>query len=254
MIADPVAQAWRRRARPLLGTLVEVGFGAAEAAPAAPAEALFEAAFAAVMEVQRALSRFDPESDVSRFHALPRGQSLQMRPATRAVLTAAAELQRLSGGDFDIALASAPQGWQCEGDLLHKRDAATRLDAGGIAKGHAVDLAVQALIDRGCAAGWVNAGGDLRVFGHVDLPVQLRDEATGGVRPFARLRDAAFATSHFGPGSRSALVSGRRSARTHVSVAAPLCLWADALTKIVAIRGDTADAILTRFQACAWQH
>jgi thiamine biosynthesis lipoprotein len=39
-----------------------------------------------------------------------------------------------------------------------------------------------------------------------------------------------------------------------VSVAAPRCLWADALTKIVAISGDAAHPLLARHGAKAWQH
>jgi thiamine biosynthesis lipoprotein len=39
-----------------------------------------------------------------------------------------------------------------------------------------------------------------------------------------------------------------------VSVAAPRCLWADALTKVVAISGDTAHPLLARHGAMAWQH
>ena len=239
--------AWRRRARPLLGTLVEVGLCAA----GPDADAAAESAFAAIHEVQRCLSRFDVDSDIARFHALPAGQSLRLRPATRAVLAAAAELHGASEGDFDISLGSAPRGWRLEGDELHKLDAGARLDAGGIAKGHAVDLAVSALLERGCAAGWVNAGGDLRAFGDVEVPVLLRDEITGGVRRFATLQQGAFATSHFDRGSRATLTHRRRA---HVSVAAPQCLWADALTKIVAIRGDTDDPVLARYQASAWLH
>jgi thiamine biosynthesis lipoprotein len=40
----------------------------------------------------------------------------------------------------------------------------------------------------------------------------------------------------------------------HVSVAAPLCLWADALTKIVAASGDPAHPLLARHDARAWLH
>lgn len=252
MKSDAGNPAWQRRARPLLGTLVEIGVRSA------PGEhrAAFDAAFAAVFEVQQCLSRFDADSDVSRFHALRCGQALSMRPATNTVLTAARELQLASDGMFDISLGTAPQGWRCDGDELHKLSANTRLDAGGIAKGHAVDVAVQVLIDHGCAAGWVNAGGDLRVYGGVGVPVHVRDEATGGVRLFATLQDCAFATSHFDYGSRSKLVLGpdARRTRAHVSVAAPQCLWADALTKVVAIRGNTFDPLLAHYDATAWKH
>ena len=270
MTLPSLGGAWRRRARPLLGTLVEVGLQSRhDAAPVSlgsaqdsALEPAFEAAFEAILAVQASLSRFDAASDVCRFHALPCGAALPLRPASRLVLMAAAELQQTSDGLFDISLGTAPDGWRIDGDLLRKTHPQVRLDLGGIAKGHAVDVAVQALTARGCTAGWVNAGGDLRAFGAVCLPVHLRDEAGGGVRPFAMLQDGAFASSHFGTGARMALCKGaalRNGAAPHpghdwVSVAAPLCLWADALTKVVALAGDSAAALLTRYGATAWQH
>jgi thiamine biosynthesis lipoprotein len=241
---------WRRRAQPLLGTLVEIGVSGSAGTDL---DAALDAAFAAVSDVQRALSRFDADSDIACFHRLRQGESLAVRPATRRVLAAARALASASDGAFDISLGTAPHGWRCEAGRLHKLSAAVRLDLGGIGKGHAVDHAVQTLVARGIAAGWVNAGGDLRAFGELDVPVRLRDEAGGGVRAFASLRDGAFATSHFGPGSRSRLARGA-ARHAHLSVAAPLCLWADALTKVVAVRGDTAHPLLARFGAQAWLH
>jgi thiamine biosynthesis lipoprotein len=247
MRAEP---GWQRRARPLLGTLVEVGADAT-----APAAAL-DAAFAAIAEVQACLSRFDPASDIGAFHALVAGDSIVLRATSVAVLAAARTLQDASDGVFDISLGSAPGGWRCDGARLHKLDPAVRLDLGGIAKGYAVDRAVEALIEHGCATGWVNAGGDLRVFGAVELPLQLRDEQNGGVRRFGMLGDGSFATSHFDAASRSRLCRGadRCVPAAHVSVAAPLCLWADALTKIVAASGDPAHPLLARHDARAWLH
>ena len=253
---------WLRRAQPLLGTLVEMAICLPDGDGDAAGHVTLDAAFEVVRAVQACLSRFEPLSDLTRFHALPCGERMAIRSATQQVLEAAQTLFNATGGAFDISLGTAPGGWRCSGDQLHKFDAAVRLDLGGIGKGYAVDCAVQGLIDSGCRAGWVNAGGDLRAFGDVDLPVQLRDEASGGVRPFGNLRDGAFATSHFARDSRSQLAGTGVATRTeqtgavfaHVSVAAPLCLWADALTKIVAASGDTAHPLLARFEACAWLH
>jgi thiamine biosynthesis lipoprotein len=251
---------WVRRAQPLLGTLVEVGVRASER-PHGPA---IDAAFTAVRAAQACLSRFEADSDIGRFAALRCGEPLTVRPITRQVLAAACLLQTASGGAFDVSLGSGPQGWALDGDRLHKLSPRVQLDLGGIGKGHAVDLAVQALVAHGVDAGWVNAGGDLRAFGDVDTPVQLRDEATGGVRTFASLRDGAFATSHFGTHSRARLAApapapvpastSTQSPSAHVSVAAPLCLWADALTKVVALSGDTSHPLLASLGARAWLH
>lgn len=243
---------WLRRAQPLLGTLVEIGVAGTGRA----GQAALDVAFGTLRELQACLSRFEAGSDIARFHALPCGGSLTLRPATQQLLAAAHALRTASDGAFDISLGTAPRGWRCDADRLHKLDDAVRLDLGGIGKGYAVDRAVEALRAQGCAAGWVNAGGDLRAFGDAELPIRLRDEARGGARPFATLRDGAFATSHFDRDSRSRLERGpdKRAVYAHVSVAAPLCLWADALTKIVAISGDTAHPLLARFDAQAWIH
>ena len=242
---------WHRRARPLLGTLVEVGVRNCAGAPAAAA-----AAFDAVAALQVTLSRFDARSDIARFNALPAGARLDVQPHTVTVLRAAQRLRDDSQGLFDVSLGSGMDAWSLHDDVLHKHDAATRLDLGGIAKGYAVDCAVQALRAAGARAGWVNAGGDLRAFGDACVPVQLRDEDHGGTRNIGRLRDAAFATSHYGAHSRSRLFRGGEcaSARVHVSIAADACLWADALTKVVAASGDPAHPLLARFGAQAWLH
>ena len=242
--------AWQRRARPLLGTLVDVGIAAADTQQA------IDAAFAAIAEVQACLSRFDAGSDISRFHALAAGESLVLRPDTAAVLAAAQSLHEASDGVFDISLNSAADGWHCDGSRLHKHVAAVRLDLGGIGKGYAVDQAVNALIASGCRSGWVNAGGDLRVFGDAQVPLSLRDESQGGVRSFGTISDGSFATSHFAAGSRSLACAGPNAAplHAHASVAAPQCLWADALTKIVAISGNPSHPLLARHGARAWLH
>ena len=249
MDAPALGLPWVRRARPLLGTLVEIGVPEGGAA----AEAALAAAFAAIGEVQSCLSRFEPASEVSRFHALPAGASLRIGAHMAAVLTAARELAEATADLFDISLGSAPAGWRCDGRRLHKLDPRVRLDLGGIGKGHAVDHAVETLRGQGCLRGWVNAGGDLRVFGDVELPLSLRDEHGGGVRPFATLHDGAFATSHFGRCSRSQATAAG-PVHAHASVAAPSCLWADALTKVVAISGDARHPVLAHHAAQAWLH
>lgn len=242
---------WERRARLLLGTLVEVGLPARDMARGSA-----DRAFAAIAEVQACLSRFDPASDVARFASLRDGATMRVRALTVEVLSAARELQHASDDAFDITQGSGPRSWRLSGNELHKLCAAVRFDLGGIGKGLAVDRAVRALIEAGCTVGWVNAGGDLRAFGAIELPVMLRDEASVGVRLFARLSDGAFATSYFAPGARSLAFDARSgaAAQAHVSVAAPLCLWADALTKVVAITREPAHPLLARYGARAWLH
>ncbi|MDE2371635.1 MAG: FAD:protein FMN transferase [Burkholderiales bacterium] len=230
-----------RRAKPLLGTLVEIGAAGPQAAEA------LTAAFNRIAELQASLSRFDPASEIARFNALEAGATIEIGADACAVLDAARELGEASAGLFDIAAGGR---WALDGSTLRKLAAGTAIDLGGIAKGYAVDAAIAVLRERGCAAGWVNAGGDLRAFGEAELALLLRDETRGGLRAWGRLRDGACATSRYARGSRSTL-HGRARLR-HLSVTAPLCLWADALTKVAAQAPD--HPLLAAHGARAWRH
>ena len=229
-----------RRARPALGTLVEIGVAARGAGASLSLGDAIASAFARIAVAEAQLSRFDPASPIHRFNAAAPGTRIAIGSDAARVLTAALLLHDASDGAFDISLGSGPVGWRCEGGSLLKIAAGTTLDLGGIGKGHAVDCAIATLRAAGVEAGWVNAGGDLRVFGDVALPVHLRDEVRGGVVPFADLRDGAFATSRLPAG--------------HASVAAEECLWADALTKLVVASGDARHPLLERHGAVAWLH
>jgi FAD:protein FMN transferase len=216
-----------RRARPALGTLVEAGARADAAEEALLVQAAFNQAFLAIAEVESALSAFDPFSDIGRFNDAATGEAFAVRADTIAVLTAALELALETGCLFDVTQGSGPADWSLKNGVLHKHSASVRIDLGGIGKGHAVDRAFEALQNAlGGAPCWINAGGDLR--------------------------DGALATSWFGPGARSKL-SGDAYAR-HVSVAAPRCLYSDALTKVVALSGHIDAKVLARHGATAWVH
>ena len=239
-----------RRARPLLGTLVEIGIVLEGEGPT-PATAggvegdsaggPIAAAFAAIATVEARLSRFAEGSEIFRFNGAGAGACIDVGADARRVLAAADALGRASDGLFDISLGSGAAAWRCDARGLHKLDDVVRLDLGGIGKGYAVDRGVAALEAAGALAGWVNAGGDLRVFGAASVPIDLRDESSGGVRRFATLAEGAFATSRLG-------------AAGHASVAAPECLWADALTKVVIASGDVDHPLLGHFGARAWLH
>ena len=172
------------------------------------------------------------------------------------MLAAASELFAASDGLFDASLGTGGDGWACDGAALRKLRDGVRLDLGGIAKGHAVDAAVIALQRAGVDAGWVNAGGDLRVFGALALPIDLRDERLGGVRRFAMIEEGAFATSWLTttPRGRESSRHSSADAAKHASVAAEQCLWADALTKVVALSGDARHPLVAAHAARAWLH
>ena len=244
----------RRRGRLLLGTLVEIGvvLDTGIRAGTGAADSALDTAFSRIAQIESSLTRFDPQSEIGRFNDAPAGAVIGIGADAEVVLTAAARLCAASDALFDISLGTGADAWSCRGRTLHKHRTAVRLDLGGIAKGHAVDAAVATLQAHGASAGWVNAGGDLRVFGALTLPIELRDERTGGVRPFALLEDGAFATSRLAPMTGGEVDSACNP--RHASVACAECLWADALTKVVVRSGDAQHAALAAHGARAWLH
>jgi thiamine biosynthesis lipoprotein len=245
-----------RRAQAWLGTLVEVALPAAEAS-----EARFDAAFAAVATVHRRMHPCLRGSDLRRIARLAHRRPLRVDRHTHALLALAQRLWRDSGGLFDPSL---PARGGARLDALRllpaqrvRSRAPLRLDLGGIAKGYAVDRAVAALRSHGCRSGMVNAGGDLRGFGAAWQPVRVRlPQAPASAPVLFELRDAAAATSadtFRGPGGAlfDRRAQRRRAFDGSVTVVAPTCALADALTKIVALRPRPALRLLHRYRAHA---
>ena len=256
-----------RRARPGLGTIVEI-----EALGADPEQLTFavEAAFSAVADVHRLMSFHDSTSDVSRLNFLAHKTSILVHPWTWSVLESAQEFSSLSDGAFDITVAPLLQRWGYLPGSHVRRSCATwrdimlepgnavrfrrplALDLGGIAKGFAVDRAVEALRHAGVSHGLVNAGGDLRVFGDEEREIYVRHPLSpGSAAGVLQIREKALATSAVYFSRRrvghlivSAIVHGGSRkpfiGDSSATVLAGNCLTADALTKIVLALGAAA--------------
>ncbi len=267
--------------RPLLGTFVEI---TASYSDRAKAHAAISAAFAAVERVAGLMSFHDPHSEVSRLNRLAARQAVRVSTDTYEVLKCAETLHKQTQGVFDIAVApelishrllprhpfvGRRKSYTGRGEdvaLLRGRRVRflrpLQIDLGGIAKGFAVDQAVQTLESAGISSGCVNAGGDLRFFGSNERPLCLRSPDYPEQRlPFGNFRRVAVATSapyfslkRFGARRVSALIHPiSRQAfleRRSVSVFAASCMTADALTKAV-LFSDSPTALLERFQAKA---
>ena len=92
------------RARPLLGTLVEI---AAHGDDGDLLEQAAESAFAAVEHVHGLMSYHIPKSDVSRLNQADGGEPIVVHEWTYAVLQTSLELQYGCEGLFNIAVAPA---------------------------------------------------------------------------------------------------------------------------------------------------
>lgn len=257
-----------RRMRPLLGTYVEIGI-------AFPSKHITEnavtAAFAAIETVQRLLSFHDPDSDLSRLNRSS-GEPVDLHPLSLRVLRLARHMSRASDGLFNCTVGGAlvnrgvlpdhggpvvqDHGDANDIEICARRCKAKlrrplRITLDGIAKGYAVDYAVQALKTRGIGAGWINAGGDLRVFGDMALPVR-RAINNNGCTMLDHMRESAIATSVVRgiPDSRypGCIVTGGAGipAEGVWSVTAAMAWRADALTKVAALAEDAAREPLVR--------
>ena len=264
------------RCKPLLGTFVEISTEDGEHALHA-----IEMAFNAIEQVQSLMGFHDPESELSQINARSHLEPIQIHSWTAELLAIAKEIQIESQGIFNCGvghrlveagllprhLSLNDQSFGAIEDLLFiepnwvQSKLPLCLDLGGIAKGYAVDKAVEALFAHDIASGSVNAGGDMRVFGNCTQDIQIRDPSKPHeLIQIGRMKAGAIATS--------SLYFAKRDADTksymvnplnqeHIefsgsySVIAGECVYADALTKVVSISGNTQHPCLRHFSAQA---
>ena len=180
---------WMSREEAIMGTAIRVELWHENAA-------LGESAMGAVMEemhrIDRAMSPFKPDSELSRLNREAAKAPVPVSRELFELIERSVEFSDLSGGAFDITFASVGcmfdyrAGTRPTDDkvvsalpgidyrhirLDHARrtirfaDDRVQIDLGGIAKGHAVDNCVALLRARGVRQALVMAGGDSRVLG-----------------------------------------------------------------------------------------
>ncbi|HLX23815.1 MAG TPA: FAD:protein FMN transferase [Usitatibacter sp.] len=241
-----------RRARPLLGTFVEISCRG-EASRCLPA---IEAAFDAIARVHALMSPHEKGSDLWRMNEGAHRAPVRVDAETTYVLETALALHRESGGAFDVAAGS--RGTSGDIRLLSgnrvRYSWPMRVDLGGIAKGYAVDRAIAELAARGVTRATVNAGGDLRVLGDDAELIHLRDPgAPARLHPALTLASGAMATSagYFSRAIVDPATGIASEERDSASVVAPTAMLADALAKIVLLRGAGSRPLLERYNAHA---
>lgn len=275
------------RARPLLGTTVAIRVHGLKDKDSHDA---INEAFEEIALIHRLMSFHEADSDVSRLNREAADHAVDVHPATFDVLKHAQDISRVSGGCFDITIAPelvakgilpppgalhAPHPEARWHDLCLERDGRVRygrplwIDLGGIAKGYAVDRAIERLCARGAVQACVNAGGDLSVHGPDSERVLLRTGATpGDALPVLEIENAAIASSGVSSGPYTAVphVDGRTrepmGTGNFVSVVAEHCVVADALTKVVLALQERSEPLLRHYGASAhlldsrgqWRH
>lgn len=245
------------------------------------AYACMDQAFTAIETVQQLMSFHDSQSELSRLNQNAFYHTVQVHPLTYAVLKRAQRIFYASHGLFDCSIANTLVNWELLPDHLQQNHTDQTihsqahlqllgnnsvrftqpilLDLGGIAKGFAVDLAIHSLKKSGIKNAVVNAGGDLRILGHIAEEIVIRNpqnpqdfHALGALANGALATSASYfsKTEHgnalVNPFNRQALDSEHS-----FSVIAPTAYIADALTKVVAISQNPQHPCLKLFAAQA---
>ena len=265
------------RCQVLLGTFVEISIDQDDS------QAL-DNAFAVVKQIQDLMGFHYPVSELSQINRWAHQVPLKIHPWTAQVLKIAQEVHKQSNGLFNCGvghrLVSAgllPRHMNLSNHQLggiediHFLDSELItspkplcLDLGGIAKGFAVDKAVESLIAHGIKSGCVNAGGDLRVFGQSPRSIQIRNPvAPMELIDIGSLQNGAIATSGLYFTNRDQQQShiinpfAQDESEAHInfsdsySIMANECVYADALTKVLALSSALNHPCLKYFSAQA---
>ena len=147
----------RRFSHEAMATIFEVHADHPDARYAAQAA---QAAFDLADRLERELSRFQPNSDITRINYLGAGEGTRVSPATLECLTIARHMYELTGGAFDVSIGTGlasldldPHDW-----TVWAREGGVRVDLGGIGKGYAVDCMAELLEEWGLERALVHGG------------------------------------------------------------------------------------------------
>jgi len=157
------------------------------------AKGAFEAAFSRIAQLNRVLSDYDPESELSRLsHSSPSDKAIPLSDPLWTVLARSQSLAEQTEGAFDVTVGPYVRLWRRarrskeipSPERLAEARAAVgfqhlnlddnqrtaqllkpnmRLDLGGIAMGYAVDETLKLLRERGITRALVDASGDIGV-------------------------------------------------------------------------------------------
>ena len=205
-----------------------------------------QAAFDLLDRLERELSRFLPNSDITRINHLDAGASTRVAPSTLECLVIARHMFDLTGGAFDVSIGTGLPSLELDPDesVVRATTRGVRIDLGGIGKGYAVDLMAELLEEWELPMALVHGGFSSMLAleppaGRPGWPLTLSDPAEPS-RRLARLTVRQTALGASGVRKRDHIVDprtgdpvrGRRAAwvtlpRPHGGAAAAV---ADALT------------------------
>jgi thiamine biosynthesis lipoprotein len=270
----------------VMGTFARV---VAVAAGSNTAKKCIEAAFAEIEMVDRLMSKYKNDSEISELNQDGFRRAVKVSESTYEVLQRSIEFSELTCGAFDVTVGPLVDLWHsaeevnslpADAELQQARSKVgydklildanetsvrfavegMRVDLGGIAKGYAIDKAVEAMRKGGAVGGMVIIGGEIQCFGlppagqkNWRIGLQDPDKAKDGFDAgtpllVLHLTDAAIATS--GHYRRFVTIGGKRYSHivdpesghsneslASVTIICPSSTDADALATAVSVMG-----------------
>ncbi|MHC4243324.1 MAG: FAD:protein FMN transferase [Planctomycetota bacterium] len=248
-----------------------------------------ESAFTQINKVDDLMSDYKSDSEISNLNRDGFKRAVQLSQITYEVVQKSLEFSRLTDGAFDVTVgplvelfheAKNKQVLPSQDEITKARskvgfeklkfDGENRavqftvegmqLDLGGIAKGYAVDKAVETMQTHGAIGGMIDLGGDIRCFGaplkgrdHWVIGLQNpnigKDSAGSEVLLKLKMTDGAIATS--GDYQQFILIEGKRHSHimnrktgtsteglSSVTIIADTATNADALATAVSVMGS----------------
>ena len=266
------------------------------------ADQAISAAFDKIFHIEKLMSDYDPDSQLSQVNQGAFEKPVPVDAALFEVLATAKAYSCMSDGAFDVTIGPVVQLWrkanedntapapeaiaQAKESVGHENlilDAEKQtvqfakegmfLDLGGIAKGYAIDKAIEILQNAGVKGAMVDIGGDLRCFGTPANGIKhwligLQDPASDDEKILLTLNMGDMAVATSGDYRRFVVIDEIKHSHivnpatadsanglSSVTLIAPTAIAADALATAATVLGsekglelinktDTAEAIL----------
>jgi len=247
------------------------------------ANASIEAAFERLRYIDETMSDYNPESELSQVNRDAFAKPVEINGHLFEVLSVAVEYSKKSSGAFDVTIGPVVDLWRkaeenkqkpteealaqakskvgyeklvLDGENKTVKFAVEgmRLDLGAIAKGYAIDMAVEAMKKSGAIGGMIDVGGDIRCFGKPKAYkkcwlIGLQDPTAEDILLKLEMLDTAVATS--GDYRRFVLIEDEKFSHimnpqkgvsagqfASVTIIAPTAVDADAMATAVSVMGQ----------------
>ena len=189
LFSNSISAQWYEKSFDVMGTRAKVEF---EYHSAEVAEQLIKQVIEEMNRIDRLMSPFKNTSELSRINLLASTKPITISDEMYQLLKRSIEFSKITNGAFDITFKSKGFNYDYpkkirpnkkelerlvnnidyqniklnpESNTVFFTSKETKIDLGGIAKGHAVDLSIELLISHGVKNAYVSAGGDSRVIG-----------------------------------------------------------------------------------------